>query len=61
MDLAFAMQEYMVPLNSSVESVTLHVAVSTISTMWWQMQVAMASSMEQQQKNGLMRVRFPPR
>jgi Cleft lip and palate transmembrane protein 1 (CLPTM1) len=48
-----------VPLNSSVDTVPLHVDVRTISTMWWQMQLAMESSMQQQQKAGVLRVRRP--
>ena len=51
------LQEYLVPLNSTVESVALHIDVQTISTMYWQVQMAMVQSMAQQESAGVLRVR----
>lgn len=50
------MQDYLIPLNETVNSVTLHLDVSTISQMWWLLQLGLQEQVDKQQQMGLMGV-----
>jgi hypothetical protein len=51
------MQKNMMPLNDTVESVTLRLELQTISNMYWTFMMAFQQSFEMQKGNGLMGVR----
>jgi hypothetical protein len=54
----WSVQDYLIPLNETVQSVDLHLDVRTSSSTWWQMQLAMSHMISQQKSLGLTAVRF---
>lgn len=48
------------PLNETVERVTLHLHLSGASSMWWSLQLGLRQQVEMQQKWGVAKARTPP-
>jgi hypothetical protein len=49
-------QKHLIPLNETVEGVTLHLDLQHISQMWWTLQLGLRQQMAFQEKAGFAQV-----